>query len=96
MKGTSDILQVLGRVKPVLGEKYGVRAIALFGSCARGDQNEKSDVDVLVDVDSSIGLDFVDLADAIEDVIGAPTDVVSMRGIKPRYLKSIEKDLIYV
>lgn len=96
MKGKSDILQALGRLKPVLGEKYGLRAIALFGSYARSEQSEQSDVDVLVDVDQSIGLGFVDLAEAIEAAIGAPTDVVSIRAIKPRYLKSIEKDLIYV
>ena len=96
MKGTSDILQALGRLKPVWGAKYGLRAIALFGSYARGDQNEHSDVDVLVDVDTSIGLGFVDLAEAIEEAVGAPADVVSIRGIKPRYFKSIEKDLIYV
>lgn len=96
MKGTSQILQALRQLKPVLGETYGVKAIALFGSCARGDQTEQSDVDVLVDVDTSIGLGFVDLAEAIEDAVGAPTDVVSIRGIKPRYFKAIEKDLIYV
>jgi len=96
MRTTQDILQTLTQIKPVLIKRYGVRSLALFGSCARDQQHDQSDVDVLVDVDQSVGLEFVDLADEIEAAIGAPVDVVSARGIKPRYFQSIEKDLIYV
>ena len=70
--------------------------LALFGSYARGDQNENSDVDVLVEVKPSIGLGFVTLANQIEKTIGLPTDVVSFNAIKPNYRKIVEAELIDV
>ena len=53
-------------------------------------------MDILVDVDPSIGLEFVTLADTIEDLLGLPVDLVSRRAVKPRYWKYIEQELIYV
>ena len=53
-------------------------------------------MDVLVDVDPSIGLDFVDLAETIERRLGIKTDVVPADGVKPRYRAYIQKDLVYV
>ena len=70
--------------------------MALFGSYARGEQCADSDVDILVDVDPSIGLEFVTLADSIEKLLGLPVDIVSHRAIKLRALKLIEQEIIYV
>lgn len=63
-------MQKLKALKPIIVERYRLRSIGLFGSYARGDHTETSDVDILVDVDPSIGLAFVDLADLIEDRLG--------------------------
>ena len=52
-----------------------------------GDAREDSDVDVLVDVDPSIGLKFVQLADEIERAFGRRADVVSRRAIGPAFWK---------
>ena len=54
------------------------------------------DVDILVDVDPSIGLDFVSLADRIEELLGTSVDVVSTRALKARNRDSIERDVLYV
>lgn len=70
MKTAADVLTILRESKPDLERKYRVRRIALFGSYARGDQREDSDVDILVDVDASIGLDFVTLAEELEANLG--------------------------
>ena len=43
-----------------------------------------------------MGLNFIALADEIEELLGIKTDIVSRRSIKPRYLQSVEKDIIYV
>jgi len=53
-------------------------------------------VDILVDVDPSIGLDFVTLCETIEKLLGVRTDVVSWRAVKPAAWKVIEPELIYV
>lgn len=96
MKTRDEIIRILAEHKSELAYHFKVRKIALFGSIARGEQHVESDVDILVDVDSSIGLNFVSLAEKIEDLLGTRVDLVSFRAVKPRARKFIEKDLIYV
>lgn len=96
MKTREEIIHSLKDIKSELRNKYKLEKIALFGSYARGEQTEKSDVDVLVEVDPSIGLEFVSLAQTIEKAVGLPTDVVSSRAISQRYRKFIDPDLLYV
>lgn len=96
MEKKEDILSSLAAEKPALQTRFRVRRLALFGSYARGDEKPGSDVDILVDVDPSIGLDFVTLADRIEQLLGLPVDLVSSRAVKPAYRREIETELIYV
>ncbi len=96
MKTREDIISVLRELKPMMQARYKLRSIGLFGSYARGDQTAESDVDILVDLDPAIGIEFVDMADAIERRLRVRTDVVVADGIKSRYRDYIQKDLIYV
>ena len=79
MKTREDILQILAREKRNLAAQFKVQSLALFGSYARNEQRQDSDVDILVDVDPSIGLEFVTLADRIEKLLGLPVELVSLR-----------------
>ncbi len=56
MKTKEEVLRILQQEKPDLVRLYGVKRLALFGSHARELQREESDVDILVEVDPSIGL----------------------------------------
>ena len=96
MKTREEIIKVLSKNKTELEKRFKVKKLALFGSYARGEQRDKSDVDILVDVDPSIGLEFVTLAESIEKMLGMDVEVVSRKAIKPRALKLIEQELIYV
>ena len=96
MTTKEQILSILSENKDRLRTTFKVRALALFGSYARGEQREDSDVDILVDVDPSIGLDFVTLCETLEQLIGTRTDVVSSRAVKPDRWKVIEPELVYV
>jgi predicted nucleotidyltransferase len=96
MKTRAEILEILRREKPELVQRYGLSKLALFGSYAREDQREDSDVDILVEIEPQIGLGFVELADRIEGALGIRTEVVSRRAIKPRYWEVIKEDLIDV
>jgi len=96
MKDRQEILRALREARPRLERQFGVRRIAIFGSYARGDQREDSDIDVLVEVDPSIGLRFVDLADEIEALLGVRADVISRRAIAPAHWLLIEKELVDV
>jgi predicted nucleotidyltransferase len=96
MKTKEEVLRILQEEKPELVRRYGVKRLALFGSYAREDQREDSDVDIMVEVEPSIGLGFVELADRIEEALGVRTEVVSRRAIKPHYWEMIKEELIDV
>jgi predicted nucleotidyltransferase len=70
--------------------------MAIFGSYSRREQKDSSDLDILVEFSDKIGVRFIDLADELENIIGFKVDLVSKNGIKEKYLKSINSDLIYV
>lgn len=95
-KAREEILSLLVKNKPELENRFKVRRLALFGSYARGDQRPDSDVDIMVDIDPSVGLEFVTLAEQIEKLLGLPVELISLRAIKPNKLEYIEQDLIYV
>jgi predicted nucleotidyltransferase len=96
MKTTDEILALLRAERPELERQFGVRALALFGSYARGEQRPESDVDILVEVDPNIGLRFVDLADHLEGVIGIRSEVVSRRAIRPAAWDHLQSEMRYV
>jgi uncharacterized protein len=97
MKHTrTEILSKLQARKSQLFSRYKVKSMGLFGSFARGDNNDESDVDILVEVDPSIGLEFVTLAEEIEEGLGLPVDLVSKRALHPRALAVIQQDIVYV
>ena len=96
LKTTRQVLGALREAKSDLAREFGVTRLALFGSYARGDQREGSDVDILVEFDPALGLRFVDLAESIETLLGIPSEVVSRRAISPRHWAVIEPELVDV
>ena len=92
----SDVQKRIGPEKTTIFSRYRIRRLGVFGSCARGDNREGSDVDLLVEFERPAGIEFIDLAEELERCIGAKVDLVSAGGIKPAYFKAIEKDLVYV
>lgn len=96
MHTLQNILQKLRQHKPELQRKYPVDRLGVFGSYARGEATEKSDIDIAVEITGPMGLSFVAMAEEIEALFGTKTDVVPVRSIKPEYLSSVEKDMVYV
>jgi predicted nucleotidyltransferase len=96
MSTREEILHKLKELKQSLADRYPIASMALFGSFARSEQTEASDIDLLVELNGRIGSKFIDLADELEESLGTKVDLVSKKGIKPRYLRSIESELIYV
>jgi len=96
MKTLNDIKQKLADRKPDLFSRYPLRSLAIFGSFSREEQNDISDLDIIVEFNDKIGIRFTDLADELEEITGIKTDLVSRKGVKEKYLKVINKDLIYV
>ena len=77
-------------------DRYGVRALALFGSAARDKIRKGSDVDILVQFDKSTWANYIGLKFYLEDLLGRKVDLVTPKAIKPATQSSIEKDLLYV
>lgn len=91
-----QILKILREKKPDLQKRYPISELGVFGSYARGDNNENSDIDILVDFNGRIGIKFISLAHELEDTFRMKIDLVSRGGIKPKYLPYVEKSLIHV
>ncbi|MCB1276167.1 nucleotidyltransferase family protein [Prosthecobacter sp.] len=93
---TQSVLGSLRALLPGLRQEFPLHGMALFGSTARGEAGPQSDVDILVDVDGSIGLEFVTLAERLEAALGRKVDLVSRRALKPALKQIIEQEAIDV
>ena len=96
MENLNSIFEILKKHKSELVDKYGLSQLAIFGSYARRQERENSDVDILVEFNRPIGLEFIDLAEELEQILQIKVDLVSKKGIKKKYFKSIETELAYV
>ena len=96
MRSLGEIKSVLSNHKQHLFTDYPIKSMAIFGSFSRNENKENSDLDIVVEFNDKIGIRFIDLADEIENIIGFKVDLVSKKGIKEKYLKAIDSDLIYV
>jgi len=98
MKTLDEIRAILAQHQQVLRQRYGVQTIAIFGSCARGEQTPLSDVDILVQVQRPIGLRFFELWDYLENILGLKVDLLTPEALqqKPALWNSVREDLIYV
>jgi uncharacterized protein len=93
---TQMIHNLLLSKKDDLLTRYHLKSLGIFGSCTRADFREDSDVDILIDYDKQMGIEFIDLAEELESILNRKVDLVSRNGIKPKYFEEIKKDLIYV
>lgn len=92
----NEILKILKQHKEELFRKYPIKTLALFGSHSRGDFKESSDVDVLADFFQPVGIEFIRLSHELEDILNKNVDLVSKNAVKEKYMKFIQKDLLYV
>ncbi len=97
MSHLEEIQSSLRLMKPELEEKFHVNTIGLFGSVVRNDFSpSKSDIDIIVDFSTPVGIEFIVLADYLESQFHRKVDLVSRKGVKSSYLSEIEKDVVYV
>jgi hypothetical protein len=98
MKRLEEIKKILRDQLDVLRKEYGVKRIAIFGSYAREEKTEISDIDILVEFEKPIGLKFVELADYLEKILGVKVDLLTPNALKqkPKLWESIKEDIIYV
>ena len=78
-----------------IGRRHGIRMIRVFGSVSRGDTTPASDVDLLVDLEDGRSLlDLGGFLADVQDVLGCRVDVVSARGLRPRFRERVLEDAV--
>ena len=93
----NNALTLLRTIKPVLAQQFGVTQIALFGSTARDEAHDSSDVDILVSFDGPatsaryFGVQFM-----LEDSLGCAVDLVTDKALRRELRPFIEKEAIHV
>ncbi|MBS1760264.1 MAG: nucleotidyltransferase family protein [Bacteroidetes bacterium] len=97
MNQKENIISTLKKLKPELTKRFFVNSIGVFGSAVRNDFSDtNSDIDIIVDFHKPIGIEFVDLAAYLESKFNRRIDLVSRRGIKPKYFEQIQSEVTYV
>jgi len=89
--------KIIEKSKSIIQEKFGVKNIGVFGSYVRGDQNQDSDIDILVEFAKPIGFfDFLNLENYLADQLGVPVDLVTKNALKPVIGKQILSEVSYI
>jgi predicted nucleotidyltransferase len=96
MKTIEQLKKSLASYKRELKEKYHVKQLGIFGSYVRGEESQASDLDIMVELEEPIGLEFVTLAEELESLLGLKVDLISVNAVKPRMMECIKEELIYV
>jgi predicted nucleotidyltransferase len=97
MKKKSEIEQLLKQHLKELEAEFGVSMLGLFGSYVRDEQNEESDIDILVEFEHPLGLfRFMDLEERLTDIVGCKVDLVTKDALKPVIGKQILSEVVYI
>jgi len=98
MKRQEDTLKILTEQKQYLVQNFGVEEIALFGSYARGEENEESDIDILIQFKEGYKTfdNYMELKFYLEELFGKTVDLVIKSAIKPRLKPYILEEAKYV
>ena len=96
MLTVSEIKKSIGLLKPKLADEFAVERIGIFGSYARNEQNEDSDIDVLVDFSRPVGFEFFRLQRFLEKQLGHKIDLATRAMLKQKLKDSILNETTFV
>ena len=99
METLGEIKAQLEELKPILKERFQVDTIGIFGSYSRGEQNKKSDVDIVVTFvePNNIDLvDFIEIKQFLRRKLKTKVDLVTKKALKPLIKDKILEETIYV
>ncbi len=99
MAQKQKILNFLKSHQDFYSQKYGIKFIGLFGSFARDEANEKSDIDILYTIEKGKKLSifsYLKLKKQLEDYFNKKVDLVREETVKPQLKNYIHKDMHYV
>ena len=92
-----EVLDILRTHKPILAERFGVTELALFGSFARDEATDKSDIDILVKFDKpATSKTYFGVQFYIEDLLGRPVDLVTEKSLRAELRPYVEREVVNV
>jgi len=90
-----DVLQTLRVHLPEIYQRYNVKSLGVFGSVVRGEQEEKSDLDILVEfVSPATFFRFVEMEDYLSRLLGIKVDLVMKSALKPRIGEHVLSEVV--
>jgi predicted nucleotidyltransferase len=93
----NDVLRILQKERQELVDRYNISALSVFGSVARDDARQDSDVDILVEFSQPVGLfQFIELQQRLEALLGSNVDLGTPRSLKPRIKERVMQEAIRV
>ncbi len=92
-----DCINKLAEFKRTFGSKFGILKLGIFGSVARKENTEGSDIDIVVEVERPTLKLMYELKEALKTLFGCEVDLVRFRDtLRPLFKANIQKDAIYV
>ena len=93
----SEILEILRSYKAQSANRYGISRIGIFGSYVKGSPTQKSDIDIVIELQNPDLFKMVHIKEDLEELLGVQVDIVRNRKEMNPYLKKrIEKEALYV
>lgn len=87
----------LSEFKSQFGDKFGIIRLGIFGSVAREENNEDSDIDIVVEVKKPSLTIMYELEQSLKALFGCDVDLVRYRqSLRPLFKSNIQKDVVFV
>ena len=97
MKSVAEYKKILSEFKKEFGPQFGIKELGIFGSVARGEHAEESDLDIFVSLEKVEPFIIFDLKELLEALCKCKVDLVRLRdSLRPALKNNIQKDGIYV
>jgi len=97
MKTLDEVKKILKEHKEELKEKYNIKEIGIFGSFVRGEQNIRSDIDIIVEFNELPDIFLlIDLEDYLKKLLHKKIDLVRKEAIRPEIKINVLKETVYV
>ena len=97
MKTRQEILEILSQHLPQIRNEYGIEKLGVFGSVVKDLQTATSDIDILVEFSSSIGMvKFLQLENSLQKLLGAKVDLVTRKALKKHIGQQILQEVQFV
>ena len=92
-----ECIQKLSSFKSTFGEKYGILRLGIFGSVARKENTEESDLDIVVEIEKPSLSGMYELRESMKSLLSSEVDLVRYRtSLRPLFKSNIQRDVIYV